>query len=61
MTYNEYEYKEVPENFFYDFIMNVEDGLIESEEQIREEYSFVTEEDMLELIVLFNDNVPSKN
>jgi hypothetical protein len=41
--------------------MNVEDGLIESEEQIREEYSFVTEEDMLELIVLFNDNVPSKN
>jgi hypothetical protein len=61
MTYNEYQYKEVPENFFYDFIMNVEDGLIESEEQIREEYSFVTEEDMLELIVLFNDNVPSKN
>jgi hypothetical protein len=41
--------------------MNVEDGCIESEEQVREEYPFVTEEDMLELIVLFNENVPSKN
>ena len=41
--------------------MNVEDGFIESEEKIREDYSFVTEEDMLELIVLFNENVPSKN
>ena len=61
MTYDEYQYEEVPESFFYDFIMNVEDGLIESEEQIREEYSFVTEEDMLELIELFNENVPSKN
>ena len=61
MTYAEYQYEEVPESFFYDFIMNVEDGLIESEEQVREEYPFVTEEDMLELIVLFNENVPSKN
>jgi hypothetical protein len=41
--------------------MNVEDGWIESEEQVREDYPFVTEEDMLELIALFNENVPSKN
>ena len=61
MTYAEYQYEEVPESFFYDFIMNVEDGLIESEEQVREEYPFVTEEDMLELIVLFRANFPSKN
>jgi hypothetical protein len=61
MTYIEYQYREVPESFFYDFIMNLESGCIESEEQVREEYPFVTEEDMLELIVLFNENVPSKN
>jgi hypothetical protein len=42
--------------------MNVEDpDCIESEEQVREEYSFVTEKDMEGLIELFNENVPSKN
>ena len=61
MTYAEYQYEEVPESFFYDFVMNVEDGLIESEEQVREDYPFATEEDMLELIALFNEHVPSKN
>jgi hypothetical protein len=62
MTYREYQYEHLGTTcFFEDFINDIERGLIESEEQIREEYPYVTAEDMLELIVLFNDNVPSKN
>lgn len=62
MTYDEYQYKHLDtECFFEDFVFNVQEGWIESEEDVRKDYPFVTEEDMERLIVLFNENVPSKN
>jgi len=62
MTYDEYEYKHIgTECFFDNFVFSVQEGWIESEEDIRKDYPFATEEDMLELIALFNEHVPSKN
>ena len=62
MTYNEYQYKHLDTNcLFEDFVFNVQEGWIESEEDVRKDYPFVTGEDMERLIVMFNENVPSKN
>lgn len=62
MTYDEYQYGEVSKIYFFDYFAdNVADGLIESEEQIKERYSFVSEEDMDELISLYHKHSPSKN
>ena len=62
MSCKEYEYKHLDVDYLFEnFVDDVKEGWIESEEDVREEYSFVTEEDMERLITLFNENVPSKN
>lgn len=62
MSCKEYEYKHVDVDYFFsNFVDDVRDGWYESEKDVRDMYSFVTDEDMLKLIELFNYNFPSKN
>jgi hypothetical protein len=62
MAYNEYEYKHLGTcGFFENFGYAVEEGLIESENSIKEDYSYVDAEDMEEMIRIYRENNPAEN
>jgi hypothetical protein len=61
MSYMEYQYVEDLDSFYYDFRMNVENDWIDSEEQIRREYSYVSDDDMETLISIYREKSPAEN
>jgi len=62
MSYHEYEYKHLGTcGFFEYFGYAVEEGLIESEEQIREDYPYVDAEDMEEMLKMYREGSPAEN
>ena len=62
MSYREYQYKHLgTDGFFEDFVINVEEGIIESEEEIKENYSYVDAEDMEEMIRIYREGSPAEN
>lgn len=62
MSYREYQYKHLgTDGFFEDFVNDVEEGFIESENSIKEDYSYVDAEDMEEMIRIYRENNPAEN